>query len=65
MGKKLPNKAITEPTPTQEQPKTDAFEAYWQANYAKLPKSNVADVFMALLKETVMLRFALKEEKNG
>lgn len=65
MGKKLNNKAITEPTPTQEPPKTDAFEAYWQANYAKLPKSNVADVFMALLKETVMLRFALKEEKNG
>jgi hypothetical protein len=65
MGKKLNNKAVIEPTPTQESPKTDAFEAYWQENYAKLPKSNVADVFMALLKEIVMLRFALKEEKNG
>lgn len=65
MGKKLPSKAITEPTPTQEPAKTDAFEAYWHENYAKLPKSNVADVFMALLRETVMLRFALKEDKNG
>jgi hypothetical protein len=65
MGKKLPNKAIIEPTPTQEPAKTDSFEAYWATNYARLPKSNVADVFMALLKETVMLRFALKEEKNG
>jgi hypothetical protein len=65
MGKKLPNKAIIELTPTQEPAKTDAFEAYWKDNYAKLPKSNAADVFMALLKETVMLRFALKEEKNG